>query len=71
MSIPHARWYLGAASWILVFLAIGVAVGTASTGVVLLLIVGAVVPPLMMLVLRNQTPSLIAAENTYNLQGRK
>lgn len=61
MFVHYARWYLGAA-WILLVLLTFLAADATSAGSVLLLAVGAIVPPLIMLVLWPDRPQLTVAE---------
>jgi hypothetical protein len=61
MFVHYARWYLGAA-WILLVLLTFLAADITSAGSVLLLAVGAIVPPVIMLALWPNGPPLTMAE---------
>lgn len=61
MFVDYARWYL-CASWILLVLLTFLAADATSAGSVLLLAVGAIVPPLIMLALWQDGPPLTIAE---------
>ena len=61
MFVHYARWYVGAA-WILLVVLTPLAADVLSAGSVLLLAIGAIVPPFVMLALRPGGPPLTIAE---------
>lgn len=69
MFTPDSRWYLSL-GWVLIVVAIGALVGRASTGIVSLLCVSALVPPFMLFALWKKTPPLTVAEVLHNAETR-
>ena len=70
MFVHYAGWYLGAA-WILLVLLASLATGLTSAWSVLLLALGAMVPPLIMIAFWPGGPPLTIAEVLHTVEEQK